>query len=238
MEIHPRVKELQEIPQYEQRTPEWYQQRENAITASDIPTVLCENSFKTPMKLLVDKCGGNPKPFTGSEATRWGNHYEDIALEYYSERYNKKVFSFGLLLHRDYTWIGGSPDGITSDGILLEVKCPIKRKVILGEVPHHYLSQVLLNLEICDLEMAHFIEYVPGKSDSDFILNVVEIKRDREWFSKEFPKIKKFWDDVIFYRKEGIDKHPKFRSSKSKTKETGLTLDLRKSKYIPFIEDE
>ena len=155
--IDHRVQELLLIPQFEQRTPEWYQQRENAITASDIPTVLGENSYKTPWNLLVDKCNANPKPFVGNSATQWGNHYEDIAIDKYSERYNKKVLSFGLLLHKDYPWLGGSPDGITTDGILLEVKCPIKRKIVMGEVPHHYLSQVLLNLEICNLELAHFI---------------------------------------------------------------------------------
>jgi len=223
--IHPRVQELLQIPQYEQRTPEWYRQRENAITASDIPTVLGENHYKTPWNLLVDKCNANPKPFVGNTATRWGNHYEDIAIERYSERYNKEVLSFGLLIHRDHDWLGGSPDGITKDGILLEVKCPLKRKIVMGEVPEHYLSQVLLNLEICDLEMGHFIEFIPGNSDTDFVLNVVEVKRDRKWFSKELPKMREFWESVLKYRAEGIQKHPKYRPPRSKAPE-GITLDI------------
>jgi putative phage-type endonuclease len=240
--IHTRVQELLLIPQYEQRTPEWYRQRDNAITASDIPTVLGENHYKTPWTLLMDKCNANPKPFVGNSATRWGNHYEDIAIEKYSERYNKKVLSFGLLIHRDYDWLGGSPDGITTDGILLEVKCPLKRKIVMGEVPEHYLSQVLLNLEICDLEMGHFIEFIPGNSDNDFVMNVVEVKRNREWFSKELPKMKEFWDNVLKYREEGIQKHPKYRPPRAK-KEEGITLNIdtffkKESKYIPFIEDE
>ena len=209
--VDPRVKELLKIPQYPQRSPEWYTQRNNAITASDIPTVLGENSYKTPWNLLVDKCDANPKPFTGNDATRWGQHYEDIAIEKYSDMYKKKVLSFGLLIHREYSWLGGSPDGITTDGILLEVKCPLKRKIIKGEVPHHYLSQVLLNLEICDLELAHFIEFVPGNSDTSFEINVVEVHRDREWFAREMPKMKDFWDSIVKYRVEGISTHPKYR---------------------------
>ena len=236
--VYNKVEELLKIPQFEQRTPQWFEQRENAITASDIPTVLGENEYKSCFNLLIDKCNGNPKPFVGNAATQWGNHYEDTAIEKYSERYNKKVLSFGLLLHKEHRWLGGSPDGITTDGVLLEVKCPIKRKIVMGEVPHHYLSQVLLNLEICDLEVAHFIEYVPGKSDDDFILNVVEVKRDREWFSKELPKMKKFWDDVLFYRKEGIQNHPKYR--KPRARQTGgITLDLseKKIKFVPFLDE-
>ena len=143
------------------------------------------------------------------------------------------------MIHRDYNWLGGSPDGITTDGILLEVKCPVTRKIVMGEVPHHYLSQVLLNLEICDLEIAHFIEFIPGNSDTDFIINIVEVKRDREWFSKELIVMKKFWDDVLFYRKEGIHKHPKFRPPRQKKpKEQGITIniDIKTSKCLNKLE--
>jgi len=228
--MNSQVIKLLSIPQYKQRSPEWYTQRENAITASDIPTVLGENHYKSPYSLLVDKCNANPKPFIGNEATRWGTHYEDIAIEKYSSLRNKEVLSFGLLIHPDYPWLGGSPDGITTDGILLEVKCPLKRKIIHGEVPEHYLSQVLLNLEICDLELAHFIEFIPGNSDSNFEINIVEVKRDREWFSRELPKMEEFWKSVLRYRSEGITSHPKYRkpreSIQRKPKETPLQVPL------------
>jgi putative phage-type endonuclease len=213
--MDPQVEHLLTIPQYPQRSTEWYQQRNNAITASDIPTVLGENKYKTPWSLLVDKCGANPKPFVGNDATRWGQHYEDIAIEIYSELYNKEVLSFGLLIHPEYSWLGGSPDGITKDGVLLEVKCPVSRPIIMGEIPHHYRSQVLLNLEICNLETAHFIEYSPGKSDTDYILNVVEIQRDREWFAVEMPKMKAFWESIVEYREKGIETHPKYKKPRT-----------------------
>ena len=247
--IHEQVKELLKIPQFEQRSPEWFEQRNNAITASDIPTVLGENSYKKPWSLLLDKCNKNPKPFIGNDATRWGTHYEDIAIEKYSEIRNKKVLSFGLIIHRDYPWLGGSPDGITTDGILLEVKCPLKRKIIHGEVPHHYKSQVLLNLEICDLELAHFIEFVPGSSDNDYEINIVEIHRDREWFKEQLKNMKDFWDSVLYYRAVGIENHPKYNSYKEKTvtktkkrefSDSGITLDLRSEqpkKSVPLFVD-
>ena len=238
------VADLLKLPQYTQRTPEWYTQRENAITASDIPTVLGENNYKTPWSLLLDKCNANPKPFIGNEATRWGNHYEDIAIEKYSELKSKEVLSFGLLIHPDYPWLGGSPDGITTDGILLEVKCPLTRKIVPGQVPHHYLSQILLNLEICNLELAHFIEFVPGNSDDNFVINIVDVKRDREWFKNELPKIKDFWDSVLKYRSEGIDKHPKYASYKKRS--DSFSSRVKKVKevkeviptFIDFIEIE
>jgi putative phage-type endonuclease len=248
--MDPRVSELLKLPQYEQRTPEWYEQRKNAITASDIPTVLGENNYKTPWNLFLDKCDATEKPFIGNDATRWGNHYEDIAIEKYSELKNKQVLSFGLLIHKDYPWLGGSPDGITTDGILLEVKCPLKRKIVHGEVPHHYLSQVLLNLEICDLEVAHFIEFVPGNSDDSYEINIVEVLRDREWFRTNIDKIKEFWDSVIEYRNKGVEKHPKYKNYKERSNnikrsreytKQGLTLNIKEEKkntFVDFIEPE
>jgi putative phage-type endonuclease len=228
-----KVQKLLEIPQYEQRSSEWFAQRNGAITASDLPTVLGENQYKTSWTLLLDKCDANPKPFIGNEATRWGSFYEDVAIEKYSEIYDKKVLSFGLLIHPEYSWIGGSPDGITEDGILLEVKCPLRRKIVMGEIPHHYRSQVLLNLEICDLEIAHFIEFVPGNADNEFQINVVEVKRDREWFTNCLPQIKSFWDSVLLYRVIGIEKHPKWKvKKKAETK-----IKLIKDNKSLFIEE-
>jgi putative phage-type endonuclease len=229
--MHHKVEELLKIPQYEQRSPEWFEQRNNAITASDIPTVLGENHYKTPLSLLIDKCAANPKPFVGNAATKWGTHYEDIAIEIYSGLRNKEVLSFGLLIHPGYPWLGGSPDGITTDGILLEVKCPLKRKIVMGEVPHHYLSQVLLNLEICDLELAHFIEYIPGNSDDDYVINIVEVKRDREWFAKELPKMKQFWENVLESRQKGIETNVEYQRYRER-------CDKRKKKVVEqtFVE--
>jgi putative phage-type endonuclease len=235
--MNPKVAALLKVPQYQQRSPEWFQQRNNAITASDIPTVLGENKYKTSKSLLLDKCGATEKPFVGNSATRWGTHYEDIAIEKYSMLRNKEVLSFGLLIHPEYSWLGGSPDGITTDGILLEVKCPLRRKIVHGEVPHHYISQVLLNLEICDLELAHFIEFVPGNSDDDFEINIVEVHRDREWFKNNFIKMKQFWDSVVDNRTNGIKESliPK----KRKKAEPGVELDLKETKNVPlFLEDE
>ena len=119
----------------------------------------------------------------------------------------------------------------------------------MGEVPHHYLSQVLLNLEICNLEVAHFIEFVPPTEPGgeDYTINIVEVNRDREWFSKELPKMKEFWDEVLLYRRIGIHTHPKYikqqeRKEKARIKKAekdkndkNVVLDLTSS--FQFIDE-
>ena len=46
-------------------------------------------------------------------------------------------------------------------------------------------------------------------------LNVVLVKRDRNYFTKNYINIKKFWDDVLKYREIGLDTIRKIKKNKS-----------------------
>lgn len=210
--MHPQVEYLLNLPQYEQRSPEWFEQRKGRLTSSDVDTALGNSSYDKPDYVVFKKCGIS-KPFTGNIFTRHGQKYEDEAIEKYCQLRNKKVRSFGLLPHPTISWLGGSPDDITEDGIVLEVKCPYSRKIEMGEVPAHYIGQIKMNLEICDLEMGVFIEYVPANFNgkgNDMILNIVEVPRDREWFAEVLPVLDKCWKTIMHYRKHGIETHPDY----------------------------
>jgi hypothetical protein len=117
----------------------------------------------------------------------------------------------------------------------LEVKCPLRRKIVHGSVPEHYLSQILLNLEICDLEMGHFIEFVPGNADNNYEINIVEVPRDREWFANKVSEMKEFWDSVVKYRQEGIETHPKYASYKKRSDSIKNTKRLKKEPDTDFV---
>lgn len=94
----------------------------------------------------------------------------------------------GLHPHPVYNWLGGSPDGITESGKLLEIKCPMMRE-IKDEVPVHYMPQLQLLMEILDLESCDFIQYKPEEitwpKPVEFV--VTHVKRDREWFAEKLP---------------------------------------------------
>jgi hypothetical protein len=53
--------------------------------------------------------------------------------------------------------LAASPDGITVDGRMLEIKCPYRRK-ITGVPLLVYWQQCQLQLEVCDLEVCDFFE--------------------------------------------------------------------------------
>jgi putative phage-type endonuclease len=197
--MHPRAKELIEQTYADQRSQEWLNLRGNLLTASDAATAIGLNPYEKPEGLLAKKCGA-ARPWAGNEATAHGTRLEPMVRDLYDMRHGQISHEIGLVQHPVHKFLGGSPDGITESGRLLEIKCPLSRK-IKPEVPGYYLPQIQLLLEIMDLEMCDFVQYKTGPPE-EFV--VVEVPRDREWFAKYLPVMKDFWDRVIAMRKKGI----------------------------------
>ena len=137
--LRSQVKRLKKIKIPEQRTKEWYEARENKITASDIATAINESKYQKDYVLLKKKVTRDRK-FISNAAMEWGVKYEEVAVMIYEQRNKTKVYEYGCLPHPVYDFIGASPDGITDDGIMLEIKCPSSRK-ITGVIPHYYWCQ-------------------------------------------------------------------------------------------------
>ena len=125
--MHPNVEKLLKKTYAEQRSQEWLDLRKNMLTASDCATAIGENKYEKPFDLLLKKCGKG-KPFTGNAATEHGNKYEDEARILYEQRHNEVVHEIGLEPHPKHPWLGGSPDGISESGKLIEssVRCHVK----------------------------------------------------------------------------------------------------------------
>jgi putative phage-type endonuclease len=193
--MHPKVEELLGKKFDDQRSEEWFALRGNMLTASDLAAALGCNFFKHPETLILEKCG-LVKKFEGNEHTERGIRLEPHVRELYEKMYDKKVHEFGLLVHQEHKWLGGSPDGITEDGILIEIKCP---KKISTSVPVYYMPQIQLLLEIIGLEECDFIQY----SEEKDLLKVINVKRDREWFYKNLPIMDAFWKRVLYKREHG-----------------------------------
>jgi putative phage-type endonuclease len=192
-----RVSELLASEYAEQRSQEWLELRENMITASDIASAIGENHYESPDSFIKKKVLRTQ--WAGNAATAHGTLLEPIARQMYDDKFGKKSHEVGIVRHRDYPWLGGSPDGLTEDGLLIEIKCPLTRK-IEPKVPKHYWPQIQLLLEVTDLEECDFIQYKPNPEE--FV--VVRVGRDREWFKKELPKMKKVWEAILHGREHGL----------------------------------
>jgi putative phage-type endonuclease len=183
--LRKRVKQLQKKPQPEQRTPEWFSQRQTKITASEAASCLfksekvCKkyietfkltnfklnenesvNPYESREDYIIKKCSAfyGENVFRDTPHTLWGKKYEEVATRLYRKLHNTNVIEFGLLNHSRLKWLAASPDGITEDGIMLEIKCPKSRKIDLQAPTLYYYIQMQIQLECTNLEQCDFLE--------------------------------------------------------------------------------
>ena len=225
--MHPVIETINKIPQHKQKSQEWLDQRKNYLTSSDAASALGTNPYSSYDELVFKKCGVS-KPFTGNIATRHGERYEDEAIERYCSVMGMVNYEFGLIPYSQVpradpdpglNFLAGSPDGIalpvdgddSSEAILIEVKCPFRRKPKQGHCPEHYLPQVQLNMLICGLKKADFIEYLPKTQE----LFITRIHIDHDWLNANYGSFKALWADVELYRANGIETHCKYAQIKA-----------------------
>ena len=156
---------LQNIPQPEQRTPEWYVFRNSTLTASNIYKIFMSES--TQSQLILEKCcPSDPSKYKNNNLNspmHWGQKYERVSVLYYEHLNNTKVSEFGCIPHRNYSYIAASPDGIICDensniyGRMLEIKNVVSRE-INGIPKTEYWIQMQIQMEVCDLNECDFLE--------------------------------------------------------------------------------
>jgi len=197
-----RARELLAAEYAEQRSQEWLDLRDNMITASDVASAIGENHYESTDSFVKKKVLRTK--WAGNAATAHGTLLEPLVRDLYDARTGRKTREVGLVRHKRYHWLGASPDGITEDGLLVEIKCPLTRK-IEPKVPKHYLPQVQLQLEITDLEECDFVQYRPAKEEGaepEFV--IVRVQRDRAWFEKNLPLMEAAWIRILKGRAEGL----------------------------------
>jgi len=186
-----------------QKSDEWLKLRGKMLTASDAATATGGNPYSSESEFILNKCGH--RTFFGNEATQHGEKYEDEARDKWCAMTGEVSHEIGLFPHPRYNWLGGSPDGITESGKLVEIKCPLKRK-ITPDVPHHYMPQLQLLMDILDLDEAVFIQYKPQEltwpAPEEFV--VTHVPRDPEWMTVNVPKMRHLWDKVLWHRVNGV----------------------------------
>jgi putative phage-type endonuclease len=198
--IHPATTALLARPQYEQRTPAWYEVRRGLMTASDAAGALGIPAFtgqKRPREeLLRQKVSGT---FTGNFMTQWGQNNEDQVRDRAMRALGETAWDVGLVVHPDLPWLGASPDGVTNTGRLIEIKCPYRRKPDPQTVPHHYYPQIQVQLAVTGLDQCYFVQWQPAHLavDGEEVFSIIVVERDRAWFSQHVDALHDFWEDLM-----------------------------------------
>lgn len=105
----------------------------NHYTASTDGAALGINTYCSPHQQLL-KLAGSPRApkynAFGQSNLNWGNEKEPLAIEKLQQHLRQPIFKVGFIEHPLYEWLGATPDGITCDGCLVEIKCPPKREPV------------------------------------------------------------------------------------------------------------
>jgi putative phage-type endonuclease len=185
VEIDPRVLRLIDINNKlpPQRSPEWYLQRNTRMTASSVASILrltkleidhrangimeleqekkighVMPAFNTYAKEMRVKCGVESSG-EGSVYTEWGVTYEPVVKELYQHFNGVVVHEFGMIPHPKFDWLGASPDGVTSSGRMIEIKCPYSR-VPKGMPKCQYWVQMQIQMECCGFNECDYLDIV------------------------------------------------------------------------------
>jgi hypothetical protein len=166
-DVQVELNRINECPTYTQRTPEWYTQRYNMFSASNIWKL-----FSTPSQynsLIYEKCKGiNTKKYEQNDvltpsSLNWGIKYEPVTVSIYEHKNNVRVnTNYGCIPHETLP-IGASPDGIVCDmnsekyGNMVEIK-NIYNRDIDGVPSEEYWIQIQTQLEVARLQKCDFVE--------------------------------------------------------------------------------
>lgn len=163
--IKEKIDYLQQVPQSEQRTPEWYEFRYQHLTASNIWKVF--GTDNTRNQLIFEKCQPlNTDKFSAvniDSPMHWGQKYEPVSIQLYEVLYKTQISDFGCIPHKTIDYLAVSPDGINTKkdssryGRMLEVKNIVNRE-ITGIPKMEYWVQMQVQLEVCDLNECDFLE--------------------------------------------------------------------------------
>lgn len=191
-----------------QQTEEWHKQREMRITGSRIGAILGVSPWQKPddvIREMVRQHHGYPSEFVENPATQHGKHNEQRALLAFMRETGLGVEPCGFFEYGDR--MGASPDGLTSDDGVLELKVPFGLRnggefKSLSDQPHYY-AQVQMELLATGRKHAYFAQYIAPKGDPlsfDYVeekINIERVEVDPDWIETVLPEINAFYSRLL-----------------------------------------
>jgi putative phage-type endonuclease len=180
----------------EQRSSEWYRLRRTGVTASDVGAVIGVSKYATAKTVWEGKLA-SARNSSETEATSFGARFESNVVAAYAELTHNTIESAGFYWHKDApaVQVGASPDGFVIDNVtgergVLEVKCPLYRE--LPYIPCEYMSQIQVQLEVCDLPWGDFCVY----SHRQQSLRIWRVYRSKAYWNWMLPKLIAFCEHL------------------------------------------
>jgi len=192
----------------QQRTPEWFAQRVGRVTGSMVGAILGLSPFMTradAMRSMVRAALGAESEFAGNIATEYGTANEPNALFSFQMQTGISVRPAPFITYED--WLGASPDGFTSDGGLVELKCPFglrKEASPIFKAPHeqpHYVAQMQVQMFVTATSHCHFFQW------SAHGTSLHRVAYDPAWINENLPKLRQFHAEFLDEVKDNAAEH-------------------------------
>lgn len=191
-----------------QRSAEWFNQRKMRLTGSRIGAILGVSPWQKPddvLRAMVREYHDYPSEFIKNPAVDHGNNNEQRALLCFMRKTGLMVEECGFFEYGEL--MGASPDGLTSDGGVLEIKVPFGLRnggkfKALKEQPH-YECQVQMEMLAAGRNHAYFAQYIAPKGDPlsiEYVPEQMDIERielDPEWIDSVLPDLDAFYKRLI-----------------------------------------
>jgi hypothetical protein len=117
---------------------------------------------KLKIEILAERLTGDIVPKYVNDAMRQGIEQEPFARAAFEAATGLLVADIGFVPHPSIEFCGASPDGLVSDGSLIEIKCPQTwnqlEYVIAGKIPDNYIPQIILQ-SACTGKPVWFVSY-------------------------------------------------------------------------------
>jgi hypothetical protein len=166
---------LLELPDVEQRSEEWYEQRRGIVTASVVHNLITAKTLKPANNdssrgltalLVAERITGFVDPTYQSDDMLRGVLDEPVARNAYAEHFSP-VTEVGFMVRDDWGFkIGCSPDGLVGDVGMIEIKSRRQKKqlqtVLAGDIPAENMAQVQCALLVSGRAWLDYISYSGG----------------------------------------------------------------------------
>ena len=199
----------------DQRTPEWFARRCGKVTASRISDIMARTKTGAAAsranymaQLVVEALTGKPTEGFQSPAMTRGIELEPVARERYSIRTGNLVDQVDFVDHPTIANSGASPDGLISDDMVVEFKCPTTsvhfNYIESRKVPGDYNLQIQWQLCCTGRSKADFVSF-DDRVPEELQLLIIPVERDDKLIAEIEKEVIKFLqerDDKVKFLKE------------------------------------
>lgn len=196
----------------EQRSEGWYAARRHNVGGSEVASVLGLSPYKTVAETIEEKvfsaygpnARGPPVRYIGLPAA-WGTLFEDPLRRYVEHVFGTTIHELGSVKGRPHQTFSADGVGRRRDGrvALFEFKCMLGRAIKHGQVPAHYMPQVLAGLDtlpVCD--HAVYAEAIIRRAPINVAGETVVYDRQLSFDRGRYPRVY-CWGAMAIYAAEG-----------------------------------